>query len=416
MCQCGRREEYVKAAGAFGFAAGAAAALILSNRNRACRCVGLRRLIDELPDCRSIDEMLEVVDRAFTGAFGFPFAVLLMERDAVRVRYHSPAFVPDADDLATGARSIRTGEVVFGVRDGQARYFIALRTARGVVGSFALASDRKIHKKEWALIRSFANQVALSVFRTRLQDQAQQARALSKADRFQKTLLDSIAHNVRTPLASIIGSLSSLQEDAAVLNGEIRRELVETARQEAERLHRLLRNLLDLSRLESGSVQVRSDPCEIQDVIGAALEQLGTAARSRHVEISIDPTLPLVPMDFVLIVQVIVNLLDNAFKYSPADRPVMIEARPASHSVAISVSDEGDGIPQEDLASIFSKFNRAGRSTEAGGIGLGLSICRGLIDAHQGAIAAVRRSPRGTTITFTLPMQAAGNKNRTTHE
>jgi len=406
----------VKSAGAIGFAAGAAAAWIVSNRTRACRCVGLRRLIDELPACRSIDEMLEVVDRAFTGTYGLPFAVLLMERDAVRVRYHSPAFVPDSDDLATGAHSIRTGEPASRLRDRRTRYFIPLRTARGVVGSFVLASDRKIHQKEWALIRSFANQVALSVSRTRLQDQAQQARALSKADRFQKTLLDSIAHNVRTPLASIIGSLSSLQEDSAVLNGEIRTELVETARQEAERLHRLLRNLLDLSRLESGSVQVRSDPCEIQDVIGAALEQLGTEARSRNVEINIDPTLPLVPMDFVLIVQVIVNLLDNAFKYSPADGPVMIAARPELHSVAISVSDEGDGIPEKDLASVFSKFNRAGRGTEAGGIGLGLSICRGLIEAHQGAITAGRRSPRGTTITFTLPMQSATTKNWAIHE
>jgi K+-sensing histidine kinase KdpD len=414
ICQSGRGDAAMKVAGVIGFAAGAATALICSSHTSACGCIGLRQLIDELPQCRNIDEMLGVIEDAFTGAFGFPFALLLMECDAVWVRYHSPGFLPVAEDLTRAAHSVAIGAMVRDIRDGQDRYFIPLIAARGYVGAFAFAAKRKIRKAEWDLIRSFANQVGMSVFRTRLQDQAQQASALTEADRFQKTLLDSIAHNVRTPLASIIGSLSSLQEDAAVLNGEIRIELVETARQEAERLHRLLRNLLDLSRLESGSVHVRTDPCEIQDLIGAALEQLGSAARSRPVEISIDPKLPLVPMDFVLIVQVIVNLLDNAFKYSPADRPVVIQARLELNSVAISVADEGDGISERDLGRIFSKFNRAGRSTEGGGIGLGLSICRGLIEAHHGTISAARKSPRGTIITFTLPVQVAADENRTT--
>lgn len=138
------------------------------------------------------------------------------------------------------------------------------------------ANPRRIYK-HWPLIRSFANQTSLAVPRSSLEEEAQSLRRVSEGDRFQKTLLDAIAHNVRTPLASIIGALSALEEDHAIHDGAIRRELVDTARQEADRLNRLLGNLLDLSRLESGSVRVRADPCDVQDgdvqdVIGAALE------------------------------------------------------------------------------------------------------------------------------------------------
>lgn len=231
---------------------------------------------------------------------------------------------------------------------------------------------------------------------------------MTHIDDFQTTLLDSLAHNVRTPLASIIGVLSTLQQDDALLNPAVRRELVDTARQEADRLNRLLGNLLDLSRLESGSVRVRSDPCDVQDVIGAALEQLGMAARNRRIEVRIDPHLPLVGMDFVLIVQVIVNLLDNALKYSGEDRPISMEAHACHNKLSISICDDGDGIPEHHLAYVFEKFNRAGRSGETSGIGLGLSICRGLVEAHNGEIAIARRQPRGTAVTFTLPLRPVG--------
>jgi two-component system sensor histidine kinase KdpD len=205
-----------------------------------------------------------------------------------------------------------------------------------------------------------------------------------------------------------------LQEDDARLDRGIRRELVDTARMEADRLNRLVGNLLDLSRIESGSVRVRADPCDVQDVIGAALEQLGPAVRNRSVELRIAPELPLVQMDFVLIAQVIVNILDNALKYSPQDRPILIEAELSGNSVVISICDDGDGIAQPDVARIFEKFNRAGRTGETGGIGLGLSICRGFIEAHGGQIWLERHQPRGTAVTFTLPARTAEKKDTVT--
>ena len=216
--------------------------------------------------------------------------------------------------------------------------------------------------------------------------------------------MNSIAHNVRTPLASIIGVLSTLQEDDAALNVMLRRELIDTARQEADRLNRLLGNLLDLSRIEARAVQVRADPCDVQDLIGAAIEQLGGKARDRSITVHMQPDLPLVRMDFVLIVQVLVNLLDNAIQYSSADTPIDVSALISGDALEVRIEDCGKGIPEKDLCKIFDKFNRAGRTGETGGIGLGLSICKGLIEAHHGVIRAERRSPNGTAVWFRVPL------------
>jgi two-component system sensor histidine kinase KdpD len=236
-------------------------------------------------------------------------------------------------------------------------------------------------------------------------DDTHEATMPADVEKLQKALLNSISHNLRTPLASIIGALSTLQQDhgATRMDDATRRELIDTAQAEAERLNRLVGNLLDISRLDSGAVRVRNDPCDVQDVIGAALEQLAGTVRNRSIRVSIPSDLPFIRMDFVLIVQVLVNLLDNAQKYSRSELPIEVEVRLASDVLEISVSDEGDGIPEQELTNVFEKFNRAGRTSETGGIGLGLSICKGLVEAHHGRIWAQRRNPNGTIVTFALP-------------
>ncbi|MGI8992097.1 MAG: sensor histidine kinase [Bryobacteraceae bacterium] len=235
-------------------------------------------------------------------------------------------------------------------------------------------------------------------------EEVEHARLLRQTDDLQNALLNSISHNVRTPLAAILGSLSTLQDEYGSLEDSIKRELIDNARAGAERLNRLLGNLLDMSRLEAGALQIRRDLCDVQDVIGAALEQLGSVAARRTIEVIIPPNLPFVRMDFVLIVQVIVNLLNNALKYSAECSPVTLETIVLDGTLEVRVLDDGYGIPAQDLTKVFEKFNRAARSGETGGIGLGLSICKGLIEAHKGNIWAQRREPRGTTVAFCLPL------------
>jgi two-component system, OmpR family, sensor histidine kinase KdpD len=368
----------------------------------------LDHFVDLLPDCPDIDQALAAAEGAFLRAFRLPLAVI-SKTDGSCVKRHTPGFLPGSEDLETARLAMSEERVIWRGATGTGYVsFVPLNTWRGTVGALVFPSKAALSSGTWKLIRSFADQMSLMMLRAALANQARDASWLSEADRFQKTLLNSIAHNVRTPLASIIGVLSTLEEDDAALNSAVRCDLVETARQEADRLNRLLGNLLDLSRIEARAVRVRADPCDVQDLIGAAIEQLGGRARDHSIEVQIDSNMPLVHMDFVLIVQVLVNLLDNAMKYSSSEAPIQVRAALADETLEVRVEDCGDGLAEEDLKNVFDKFNRAGRTGETGGIGLGLSICKGLVEAHSGKIWAERRCPHGTTVALRLPLSLGG--------
>jgi two-component system sensor histidine kinase KdpD len=338
----------------------------------------IRELARVLAECRRLPEILAAIETSFVSALGLPLAIFLQQGDQLLLRHHSSGFRPTGADLANAARSTSLARRIVDRTGAACSCFLPLMTWRGAVGAFALrvpGTETQIAPKAWSLVESFADQTSLALLRHTFEVDARQTEFLAEADKLQKALLNSIAHNVRTPLSSIIGSLSALQEQEFSFDQSARRVLVDTARQEADRLNRLLGNLLDLSRLEAGALRIRKDPCDVQDVIGAALEQLGHGIEHRQIQVLIAPEPVFVPMDFVLIVQVLVNLLDNALKYSPADTPITVEARVLTNDLEICVADFGTGVAQHDLCSIFEKFNRGERSSETGGIGLGLSIC-----------------------------------------
>jgi two-component system sensor histidine kinase KdpD len=284
-------------------------------------------------------------------------------------------------------------------------------TARGVVGVMGVKPpDPESHltPDQRNLLDAFGSLAALAVERAQLSEAARQAQLLQTTDalllRLQAALLNSISHDLRTPLVSITGALSSLESDGDQLDAATKRSMIETARGEAERLNRLVSNLLDMTRLESGTMKVVKEPAEIQDAIGAALEQFSGRLGQRPVAVRLADTLPLVPMDFVLIVRVLVNVIDNALKYSPPDAPIEITARQTGGSVEIQVADRGLGIPADDLPRIFDKFYRVQRSGSIAGTGLGLSICKGMVEAHGGSIRAEGRPGGGTSVTLALPL------------
>ncbi len=198
--------------------------------------------------------------------------------------------------------------------------------------------------------------------------------------------------------------MTSLEADHARLDEPTRRNLIENALEEAGRLNRLVGNLLDMTRLESGAIRIRRELVDVQDVIGSSLAQLDKRLGARRVVVTTPEDMPLVPLDFVLVTQVLVNLLDNAIKYSPADAPIEVRARLAGGQLEIEVADRGVGIPREDLARVFDKFYRVQRPGSVTGTGLGLSICKGIVEAHGGFIGAENREGGGTLITLGIPV------------
>jgi two-component system sensor histidine kinase KdpD len=274
----------------------------------------------------------------------------------------------------------------------------------GVMALLVTDAGIQFTVQQTRLLEAYTDLAAVAVERTQFAEKARSAELLEATEKLQTALLDAISHDLRTPLVSVIGVLSSLQEEGIELDDAARSNLIQVAREEAERLNHLITNLLDVTRLESGAARVSRQPCDIEDVIGAALEQLGSRSDGRPVKIELAQGLPFVSGDFGLLVQVLVNLLENAFKYSPPGSPVEVFGRRKGNLVEIEVADRGVGVPEQDLLRIFDKFYRVQRPGSVVGTGLGLAICKGIVEAHGGSIQAENRSGGGTIIKVALPV------------
>jgi len=240
----------------------------------------------------------------------------------------------------------------------------------------------------------------------RLSRQAEQTRILQAQYNLERALLNSISHDLRTPLVSIKGAISALKdEEGDRLSSHARRELMETAYDEAERLNRFVGNLLDMSRIEAGAIRLKVEPCDIQELVGCALAAMEPRMGDREVLAELPAGLTLVPLDMVLMTQVLVNLLDNANKYASPQSPIEIRVSTDDDWLHITVSDRGPGVPEPELARLFDKFYRIAVPERVGGTGLGLSICKGFVEAHGGSISAKNRDAGGLTIEIRLPMQ-----------
>ena len=253
------------------------------------------------------------------------------------------------------------------------------------------------------LLDALGTQAALALERARMH--AERGEALRRADREQlrNALLSSVSHDLRTPLGAITGAASSLLDPVSGLDDEARHDLLLTLHEEAQRLHRLVSNLLDITRLESGTLQVRKEWVPLEEVVGSALARLEPQLRGREVRLDLPDTL--VPVDPVLLEQVLVNLLENAAKYSPEGLPVEVSAREEADRIVVTVSDQGPGIVAGEEERIFEKLVRGSTPVSRPGAGLGLAICRGIVHAHGGHISAGSRPQGGARFTFVLPTE-----------
>lgn len=223
-------------------------------------------------------------------------------------------------------------------------------------------------------------------------------------EELQSTLLNSISHDLRTPLVSITGALNTLLDNYSNLSETTRKELLENASEESAHLNRLVGNLLDMTRVQAGALRISRKPCELRDVLGASLEQLSGKIGARSVRIDIPRDFPEVLMDFSVMIKVFFNLIDNAIKYSSQDTAIDIKAILLKDKIKIEIKDQGLGIPEGALKHIFDKFYRVQRPQQITGTGLGLSICKGIIEAHGGEILVQNNQDKGAVFTVTLPL------------
>ncbi|HUH96117.1 MAG TPA: sensor histidine kinase KdpD [Anaerolineales bacterium] len=379
---------------------------------REVQTTALYELGRDLTATVGVEVIAQTVITHISQTFNRDAAIFLPEKDGpLKVWASSPNLAIADNELAVADWTFEHRQVAGRgsntLPDASMRYQ-PLQTTRGIVGVLGIKPANTTHfltPDQRRTLDAFANQAAIAIERARLVDQARQTEILEITDKLQSALLNSISHDLRTPLVSITGALSSLSEDSINLNDATRRSLIETARGEADRLNRLVGNLLEMTRLEAGAVRVQAEPCDIQDMIGSALEQVESRKEDHPIIVNIPSDLPFVSMDFVLISHVLVNVIDNALKYSAPGSPIEIGAHLTSGYMEIEVADRGIGIPREDLSRIFDKFYRVQRPDNITGTGLGLSISKGIVEAHGGFIAAENRPGGGTMITVALPVR-----------
>jgi two-component system sensor histidine kinase KdpD len=262
-------------------------------------------------------------------------------------------------------------------------------------------------KHVWTFVMMFGVGITISGLMERVRRQERETEAAAarvRAEEMRSSLLSAVSHDLRTPLATIVGAGTTLRDEWGLIGPAQRAELLETVCAEAERMERLIGNLLDMTRVASGGLALKREWVPVEEIVGSVLTRLEQRIADRRVVMHLEEDLPLVSVDPVLFEQVFVNLIDNALKYTPAASPIEISAAVRERVVEIEVADRGPGLPEGTETMVFEKFFRGGAHPGVGGAGLGLPICRGMVQAHGGTIDAARRDGGGTSFVIRLPL------------
>ncbi len=381
-----------------------------SARQRERRTAALYAISRELVSVRGVQNILLVAVRHIAEMFRSLVVVLLPDASG------RPATQPDLPaQFEMDTTELGVSQWVYEHRQmaglgtntlpGAKALYLPLVASRGTLGVLgvrptephSLEAPEQIHQLE-----TFANQTALAIERAQLAKEAQEAQVRAEAERLRNALLSSVSHDLRTPLATIMGSASSLLENGTHFQRGTWQDLLQSIIDEAERLNRLVSNLLDMTRLEAGTLAVKKEWHPLEEVVGTALARMEKRLGDRPVAIHVPAELPLVKIDGVLIEQVLINLLENGVKYTPVRSEIDISASVSDGTVLVEVADRGPGFAPGEEERIFDKFYR-GQTGDSRGVGLGLAICRAIVEAHGGKIWAENRPEGGAVFRFTLP-------------
>jgi two-component system, OmpR family, sensor histidine kinase KdpD len=382
----------------------------VAEREREERATALYLLTRELAEGKDFAELLGVVIRQLGDVFKADVAVLLPDEESVGELVPYPFGTLEVSEKGEGvaAWAFRNAKPAGRTTDtlpSADALYLPLVTPTGCLGVIGLRprDGRSLSLQQRNLLDSFIRQIALVLDRQRLSDADQNAKLVAESERLGETLLNSVSHELRTPIAVITNASVTLNELPADSDPALRRTLTKEIQEASLRLNRLVRNLLDITRLESGHVKPKLEWCDVSDLIHVALKEDEKELAHHKVSTSIADKLPLVKMDFVLMEQVLNNLLVNAAAYTPFGTSVEIGARAEGGDLILTVADKGPGFPPESLGRVFDKFYRVPGSP-AGGTGLGLSIVKRFVEAQSGTVTAQNRPGGGAMVTIRLPL------------
>ncbi len=383
-----------------------------SARLRERRTAGLYNLSRDLVRERGAKRLSEIAMKHIAEMFDSQIAILIADEHnrLAPVTSDAFAFSPDQQELSV-AQWVYEHRQPAGLGSdtlpgAKALYLplVASAGAVGVVGILPKNPTAGFEPEQFHYLEAFANQTAIAIERSFLGEAAQRALLKAETESLRNTLLSSISHDLRTPLSAITGAATTLLENDAAIDTVGRLELLQTIQEEAEHLNRIIKNVLDMTRLESGAIKVNKEWQSLEEIVGVVINRLGDRLNDHPLTVKLPGNLPLIPFDGLLVEQVLMNLFDNAIKYTPKGTPLELSASESFYTVTVELADRGPGIPPGEEERIFEKFVR-GRGT-AGGVGLGLAICRTIIAAHGGKIWAENREGGGAVFRFTL--SAAG--------
>jgi two-component system sensor histidine kinase KdpD len=377
-----------------------------SARRAELRAETLRDLSQRLAGTRGVEPTLQAGTRHLSEVFDAEVAALVPGEDgSLSARAWSgrePALAAKEMAVATwvfgSGRPAGLGTATLPVSTALCAPLLGSSGPVGVLRVEPRRPESLLDPERLLLLDAFANQIALALEADRNQEDARRSQLRAETERVRSSLLSAVSHDLKTPLAAIMGSASEV-----LRSGRLEKtagSLVENIRDEAERLARLVHNLIETTRLDSG-VELRKESLPLEEVLGSALEGLARRLGARPVRTDLPEDLPLVPVDAVLLQQVFVNLIENALLHAPGAAPIEISARRDGASVSVEVADRGPGLPADDLAKVFDKFYRG---STGGGAGLGLAICRAIVEAHGGRIEALNRDGGGAVFRFRLPL------------
>lgn len=374
------------------------------------RTAALYRLSHDLAVRSTTGDVLRAAVKLIGDVAGAPVAAMIPDgAGTLRVAAGAERVIAEDGDRAAAEWAFANGQVAGALSrippNARGIHLPLLAGTRilGVLSLIPPSPDTWDPPESMELLRALTAQTALAVERCRLDEEAQRAQRSADLERMRSALLSSVSHDLRTPLAAITGAASGLRSDR--LSEAARRDLADAIAEEAERLNRLIANLLDMTRLESGTPRVTKEWHSIEEVVGAALTRLEPELDGRPVRLTFPRDLPLVPMDDALFETVMRNLIENANKYSPPGAEIEVSAVLEELALRLDIADRGPGLDAGEEQRVFEKFYRGKPASGRSGSGLGLAIAKGIVEAHGGTIEAVNRGGGGARFRVRIPLE-----------